>query len=244
MGLSQPGTAAARRAQYGEGSTDRGRRTRAALLVAARDVFERDGYVDARVADVARLAGVAHGTFYTYFDSKREVFRAVMAEVRDQISDATSVPAGGDRPGGVIERLDMANRRFLDVYRRNRRLMLLFEQVATIDPEIGDYRTCSRLAHVDRIAGGIRRLQRRGLADADLDARTAAAALVSMLSNFAYHWLAMGEAFDEELAKRTLTRLWAGAIGLREAGQRRAPRLYSTPMSNKLAQSPPRSLPP
>ena len=60
-----------------------------------------------------------------------------------------------------------------------------------------------------------RRLQRRGLADPDLDPRTAAAALVSMLSNFAYHWLAMGDAFDEELAKRTLTRLWAGAIGLR-----------------------------
>jgi AcrR family transcriptional regulator len=208
------GTAAARRAQYGEGSTDRGRRTRAVLLEAARAVFERDGYVDARVADIARTAGVAHGTFYTYFDSRREVFRAVMADVRDQIAEAISVPPGG-RGHTVMERLDLANRRFLDVYRRNSRLMLLFEQVATIDPEIGEYRQCSRLAHVERIAGGIRRLQRRGLADPDLDARTAAAALVSMLSNFAYHWLAMGEPFDEELAKRTLTRLWAGAIGLR-----------------------------
>jgi AcrR family transcriptional regulator len=212
--LTQPGTAAARRAQYGEGSTDRGRRTRAVLLEAARRVFERDGYVDARVADIARLAGVAHGTFYTYFDSKREVFRAVMAEVRDQIAEAIAMPAG--RPTGVIERLDLANRRFLDVYRRNSRLMLLFEQVATIDPEIGEYRQCSRRAHVDRIAGGIRRLQRRGLADPELDPRTAAAALVSMLTNFAYHWLAMEEPFDEELAKRTLTRLWASALDLRQ----------------------------
>ena len=183
------------------------------LLDAARRVFERDGYVDARVADIAGLAGVAHGTFYTYFDSKREVFRALMAEVRDQIAEAIAVPAG--RPSGVIERLDLANRRFLDVYRGNSRLMLLFEQVATIDPEIGEYRQCCRRAHVDRIAGAIRRLQRRDLADADLDSQTAAAALVSMLSNFAYHWLAMAEPFDDELAKRTLTRLWAGALGLR-----------------------------
>ena len=211
--MAESGTAAARRAQYGEGSTDRGRRTRAVLLEAARAVFVRDGYVDARVADIAGMAGVAHGTFYTYFDSKREVFRAVMADVRDQIAEAIAVPAG--QPDGVMERLDLANRRFLDVYRLNSRLMLLFEQVATIDPEIGEYRQCSRLAHVERIAGGIVRLQRRGLADPDLDPRTAAAALVSMLSNFAYHWLAMGESFDEELAKRTLTRLWAGAIGLR-----------------------------
>jgi AcrR family transcriptional regulator len=170
--------------------------------------------VDARVADIARLAGVAHGTFYTYFDSKREVFRALMADVRDEIAEAIAVPAG--EPNGVIERLDLANRRFLDVYGRNSRLMLLFEQVATIDPEIGEYRDCSRRDHVDRIAGGIRRLQRRGMADPDLDPRTAAAALVSMLSNFAYHWLAMEEPFEEELAKRTLTRLWAGAIGLRQ----------------------------
>jgi len=92
--------------------------------------------------------------------------------------------------------------------------MLLFEQVATIDPEIGEYRERSRRAHVDRIANGIRRLQRRGAADPELDPRTAAAALVSMLSNFAYHWLAMGEPFEEELAKRTLTRLWASALGL------------------------------
>jgi len=190
------------------------------LLDAARRVFERDGYVEARVADIAGLAGVAHGTFYTYFDSKREVFRALMAEVRDQIAEAIAVPAG--RPNGVIERLDVANRRFLDVYRRNSRLMLLFEQVATIDPEIGEYRECSRMAHIDRIAGGIRRLQRRGLADPDLDPRTAAAALVSMLSNFAYHWLAMGEQFDEELAKRTLTRLWAGALGLTDARSSRS----------------------
>jgi AcrR family transcriptional regulator len=213
MAVSQPGTGAARRALYGEGSTDRGRRTRAVLLAAAREVFERDGYLDARVADIARQARVAHGTFYTYFDSKREVFRAVMAGVRDEIAEAIAVP-GGDGPT-VVERLDGTNRRFLDVYRRNRRLMLLFEQVATIDPEIGEYRQRGRRAHVDRIAGAIERLQRRGLADAELDARTAAAALVSMLTNFAYHWLAMGEDFDEELAKRTLTRLWAGAIGLK-----------------------------
>lgn len=215
MALSQSGTGAARRALYGEGSTDRGRRTRAVLLGAAREAFERDGYLEARVADIARLAGVAHGTFYTYFDSKRDVFRAVMAGVRDEIAEAITVP-GGEGQAGVIERLDLANRRFLDVYRRNRRLMLLFEQVATIDPEIGEYRQRGRRAHVDRIAAGIERLQRRGQADAGLDARTAAAALVSMLTNFAYHWLAMGEEFDEELAKRTLSRLWAGGIGLRE----------------------------
>ncbi|MGH2927257.1 MAG: TetR family transcriptional regulator, partial [Solirubrobacteraceae bacterium] len=52
----------------------RGVRTRAALIDAARRVFERDGYLEARVADIAAAAGVAHGSFYTYFDSKDDVF--------------------------------------------------------------------------------------------------------------------------------------------------------------------------
>src|SRR4051794_2983245 len=59
--------------------TPRGRRTRSALVSAARAVFERDGFVGARVTDIAAHAGVAHGTFYTYFDSKEAVFRDVIA---------------------------------------------------------------------------------------------------------------------------------------------------------------------
>lgn len=60
----------------------RGTRTRAALVAAARSVFERDGYLASRVTDIADEARVAHGTFYTYFDSKAEVFAAVLHELQ------------------------------------------------------------------------------------------------------------------------------------------------------------------
>ena len=45
----------------------RGERTRAALVAATRRVVERDGYLDARVADIAREADVATGSLYTWF---------------------------------------------------------------------------------------------------------------------------------------------------------------------------------
>ena len=51
-------------------STARGRRTRAALLDASRRVFERHGFVNAKISDIATEAGVAQGSFYNYFDSK------------------------------------------------------------------------------------------------------------------------------------------------------------------------------
>jgi len=43
----------------------RGTRTREALVRAARRVFERHGFLDARITDIAAEAGVASGSFYT-----------------------------------------------------------------------------------------------------------------------------------------------------------------------------------
>jgi len=47
---------------------------RAKLVTAARDVFGQKGYHAATVDDITRAAGVAKGTFYLYFDEKREVY--------------------------------------------------------------------------------------------------------------------------------------------------------------------------
>lgn len=220
--VATAGTSRARRAQYGQGASARGKRTRALLLDASRRVFERDGYLDARVADVVELAGTSHGTFYTYFDSKLDAFRGVIAGVSEEISEAVSVPVphGGEQPESPAEfvrRLDASNRRFLDVYRKNHKMMLLMEQMATIDPQVGETRKAGRRRHTERIAASIRRLQSRGLVPADLDPRIAGAALAGMVSNFGYHWLAMGEPFDEETAKATLTRMWLGALGFTAA---------------------------
>lgn len=213
------GTAAARRAQYGGGSTLQGVRTRALLLASAREVFERDGYLDARVADISGLAGVSHGTFYTYFRSKQEVFRALIQDVRKDLEEVTHIPLeeaadGEDWLTVYSRRVYNSNANFLDAYRKNARMVLLYEQVATIDPEVGRHRVDGRRLHTERITNSIKRLQSRGSVARDLDPRTAGAALASMVGNFAYYWLVIGEPFDDEVARSTLTKLWLGALGL------------------------------
>jgi AcrR family transcriptional regulator len=45
--------------------TARGNRMRKALVSAARRVFERDGYLDARIVDITADARVATGSYYT-----------------------------------------------------------------------------------------------------------------------------------------------------------------------------------
>lgn len=54
---------------------DKGER-RGELLRAATRVFARRGYASTRVADIAREAGVAQGTVYLYFGSRKEMLVA------------------------------------------------------------------------------------------------------------------------------------------------------------------------
>ncbi|MFN7174634.1 MAG: helix-turn-helix domain-containing protein, partial [Thermaurantiacus tibetensis] len=57
--------------------TKRGERTRAALIDAAAAEFGEKGFHATGITDITRRAGVALGSFYTWFDSKEAIFRAV-----------------------------------------------------------------------------------------------------------------------------------------------------------------------
>ena len=48
------------------------------ILDAALQVFGAQGFAGARLEDIARTAGVSKGTLYLYFDSKEEMFRAMV----------------------------------------------------------------------------------------------------------------------------------------------------------------------
>jgi AcrR family transcriptional regulator len=53
--------------------------SRRRILEAAREVFFRDGFMGANLDEVAEKAGVAKGTLYRYFESKAELYVAVLA---------------------------------------------------------------------------------------------------------------------------------------------------------------------
>jgi len=53
------------------------------ILEAAESVFFRDGFKDANLDEVAESAGVAKGTLYRYFDSKADLYVAVLAHGGD-----------------------------------------------------------------------------------------------------------------------------------------------------------------
>jgi len=62
-----------------------GERTRARLLAAAEAEFGERGFHKASVADIARRAGVAHGTVYLYFPGKEALFAELVREINRQL---------------------------------------------------------------------------------------------------------------------------------------------------------------
>lgn len=61
--------------------TARGIRTRNKLLEAAEIEFGEKGFHDAAISGITHRAGVALGTFYTYFESKDEIFQALVTHM-------------------------------------------------------------------------------------------------------------------------------------------------------------------
>lgn len=58
---------------------------RAAILTAARILFGESGYSETTVRDIIGRTGLASGTFYNYFRSKEEIFKALRDETARQV---------------------------------------------------------------------------------------------------------------------------------------------------------------
>jgi AcrR family transcriptional regulator len=204
----------------------KGAETRARLLEGAKAVFEEMGFLEARITDIAERAGLSHGSYYHYFDSKEQIFREV-AEAQEALLTARDDGGEGEDEGGPdgasgseYERIRRANRRYLERYRDNAKIMGVIEEVSRYDSQVNDARIRRQRHFAERAERSIRRLQEAGAADPAVDPELTAVALGSMVGRFSELWLVEGWAkFDFDKAVDGLTRLWANAIGLREPGR-------------------------
>lgn len=194
--------------------TAKGHRTRQSLLDAARTVFERDGFLEARVSDITTEAGVANGTFYKYFDSKTDIFRAVMATVTPHIYDRRR-PSNPNTRLTRIQRIERGIRQYVTFYQSSAMLMMLYDQAATYDPEIRQLRNAGRKQAHEKIRDSIRTWQAEGAVDPELDADGVASALVSMISQqLHYNYFMRYPRYGEERLVKNLKHVWVSALGL------------------------------
>ena len=162
----------------------RGQRTMTRLLDAGAHVFAERGYHAARVDDIVKAAQTSHGTFYLYFSSKEDLFRAIAESVAAEMVDlARDLPSlGPDRDGNApLPPFRQWLGRFNALYARHGEFVRTWT-----DAEIGDG-DLGRIAR-ELVGEFSRQFARRIRAAApDLDARMTAFALVSMIERTSYY---------------------------------------------------------
>jgi AcrR family transcriptional regulator len=112
--------------------TERGRKTLRLLLDAAAAEFGEKGFHESSVVSITQRAGVALGSFYTYFDSKDSLFRALVRDMSAQVRQTVGpvIAAEPDRLEG--ERKGLA--KFLNFVREHKELYRIIDEAEFVDP--------------------------------------------------------------------------------------------------------------
>jgi len=194
--------------------TERGTRTRARLVAAAREVFETEGFINARIASIARTARVAYGTFYSHFPSKEAIFMEVASELFEEMFREDPAAEHHDSGHSPRARLERINRIYYENYKRNAALMAIIEQVEQIDPSFRELRKGHRRFSAERTSAAITRWQAQGLVNDKIDPQITAFALAAMVDRTLTLHFVDGMDIDDDELLHTLNELTVGALGI------------------------------
>jgi AcrR family transcriptional regulator len=114
--------------------TERGRRTVRKLLEAAAQEFGQRGYHEAAITGITQRAGVALGTFYTYFESKEELFRALVRDMSQATRAHVAEAVRGAPDRLAAERLGLAA--FIAFTRQHPELYRIIEEAQFVAEDV------------------------------------------------------------------------------------------------------------
>ena len=114
--------------------TDRGRRTQRAILDAAAAEFGEKGFHESSIVSITIRAGVALGSFYTYFESKEALFTALVQDMSGRVRDHVA-PVLQSHSGSAIEAEGAALAAFLDFARQHKEIYRIIDEAEFVAPD-------------------------------------------------------------------------------------------------------------
>jgi AcrR family transcriptional regulator len=141
----------------------RGLDTRRRLLDAAEKCFSELGYHDASIVKITEAAGVAQGTFYLYFASKKDVFDELVLDLNSRVRHYVNERA--QKGATRVEQELLGFRAYFDFTAEHPALYRVIRQAEFVSPEF-------LKRHYERFSEGyvegLRAAMARGeIADAD-----------------------------------------------------------------------------
>ena len=179
------------------------------LLDVALGVFARSGYHDASMNDIADAAGVTKPVLYQHFDSKRELYQALVDDVGSRLMTAI-VTAAAEATVGREQTERGFQAYFRWVAEDHDAFMLLYGGATRRDDEFADALRQVTDGAVELVAPLI-------AADIDDEHRlTLAHALVGLAEGASRRLVERGDRFDPDLIARQVSDLaWAGLRAVR-----------------------------
>lgn len=185
--------------------TSRGEKTALRLRDAARQVFAEHGYANARVEDIVALAGVSHGTFYTYYENRAAILDALVDRAADRLREVVDEPWDGDDVSTVVRDVIA---RFVEALGDEGHVIGAWIEAAAHDEHFRERLRRVRGEYTDTVAGHLRPV----LDGTAHDPVVAAGALVAMVEGYTTDRLAASGSTEREAAVTTLAELWMGGL--------------------------------
>lgn len=184
-------------------------RTRENVLRSALEVFASKGFAQASMDDIAQRAGVTKGALYWYFDSKLDLYSALVAHVLEmQTLEIKPALQGGGSPLRVVERLVQG---YLKFYRANHLVMEFYSNMMMEGKTLSESGIMATMAFAYR---SYREAVAEALANGQRGARPtpegAAAVLVGALDGIVMQWMMDPDGFDLDAAGKALVQLYSG----------------------------------
>ncbi|MCA1838710.1 MAG: TetR/AcrR family transcriptional regulator [Actinomycetota bacterium] len=113
------------------GLTPKGEATRARLIEIAEEVFGEIGYDQASISEITRRSGVAQGTFYLYFNSKKEIFSELVRQIGRNVRHEIQASVEGLTKRSEIERKGFET--FFEYVRQHPSIYRIVRQAEFVD---------------------------------------------------------------------------------------------------------------
>lgn len=105
------------------------------LLDCALRVFANKGYHAASITDIIKMANVARGTFYLYFESKRAVFEELLDETLSALDTLIKRIDPSRGPSGVLAQMEANIDGVFSYFMGNRGMLrVLMSEAVGLDP--------------------------------------------------------------------------------------------------------------
>jgi AcrR family transcriptional regulator len=165
--------------------SSRGVQTRTRILEAAEQIFADVGYHEASIVKITEAAGVAQGTFYLYFEGKKQVFDELVVDLNRRVRHAMKEASSKGTTRVESEILGFAA--YFRFTSEHKALYRIIRQAEFVSPEMLRY-------HYDRLSEGYVEALTEAVESGEIgevDPKVTAWALMGMGELIGLRWLLM-----------------------------------------------------